>query len=192
MVPPQRGWNLLARLKADPDLAAVPVIVVSPLEERNKALDLGAAELLVKPLDRRRLSAALERCSGTEGPMALVVEGDPGVREMLRRTLERVGWRVVEAENGVQGLRSLSEHRPRFVILDLPLPALDGFAFLRELRKSPDARSAAVLLLTNRRLTPGEERSVGPVIAVLEKGLWTLEEFRREVENVARSQCSRA
>jgi len=191
-VPPQRGWAFLSQLKADPGLAQIPVIVVSPLDERDKALHLGAVELLVKPFDRKRLAAAIERCMGEQaGPTALVVEDDPTAREMLRRCLERVGWKVAEADQGFAALRCVSEFQPQLIVLDLVLPEMDGFAFLRELRKIPERRDTPILVITGRDLLLEEERSLGPVLGILKKGAWTLEELRLEVIDFARSQRSR-
>ena len=61
LLPRVDGWDLLARLKADPATADSPVVVVSMLDERGKGLALGAVEYLVKPVGREELLAALER-----------------------------------------------------------------------------------------------------------------------------------
>ncbi len=55
------GWDVLRAIKADPETAAIPVVVVSVLDERAKGLSLGAAEYLVKPVSRDELLAALAR-----------------------------------------------------------------------------------------------------------------------------------
>ncbi len=54
------GWELLARLKGDPATAALPVVVVSMLDERSKGLALGASGYLVKPVRREQILEALE------------------------------------------------------------------------------------------------------------------------------------
>jgi signal transduction histidine kinase/CheY-like chemotaxis protein len=61
LLPRVDGWDLLARLKADPATADAPVVVVSMLDERGKGLALGAVEYLVKPVGREELLEALER-----------------------------------------------------------------------------------------------------------------------------------
>ena len=92
---------MLARLKADRDLADIPVVMVTITDRREMGFALGAAEYLTKPIDLDRLVAVLRRyrCQHPPCPM-LVVEDDPATREMLRRTLEKEGWRVIEAETG--------------------------------------------------------------------------------------------
>jgi signal transduction histidine kinase/CheY-like chemotaxis protein len=61
LLPRVDGWDLLARLKADPATADSPVVVVSMLDERGKGIALGAVEYLVKPVGREELLEALER-----------------------------------------------------------------------------------------------------------------------------------
>jgi CheY-like chemotaxis protein len=61
LLPRLDGWELLARLKADPATADSPVVVVSMLDERSKGLALGAVEYLVKPVGREELIEALGR-----------------------------------------------------------------------------------------------------------------------------------
>ena len=60
LLPRVDGWDLLARLKADPATAYCPVVIVSILDERAKGLSLGASEYLVKPVGREQLLSALE------------------------------------------------------------------------------------------------------------------------------------
>ena len=61
LMPGMDGWAVLAALKADPRLADVPVIMLTIVEERNLGYALGAAEYLVKPLDRDRLVEVIRR-----------------------------------------------------------------------------------------------------------------------------------
>ena len=62
VLPGRDGWDILRELKSDPDLARIPVVVVTISDERERALALGAAELLVKPVDRDRLVSVLRAC----------------------------------------------------------------------------------------------------------------------------------
>ena len=69
----------------------------------------------------------------TEGRTILIVEDDRGVRESLAAVLEHEGHRVVEAENGNDGLDAATDH-PDLVILDVNLPGIDGLEVCRRLR----------------------------------------------------------
>jgi CheY-like chemotaxis protein len=61
MMPEQDGWETLILFKAHPLTAAIPVIVVTILTDRELALSLGAADFLHKPVSREQLLAALEQ-----------------------------------------------------------------------------------------------------------------------------------
>ena len=63
----------------------------------------------------------------------LVIEDDPGVRHLARRTLEAAGYQVLEAEDGVEGLRLVEEHSGRLdlVVTDIEVPRLDGISVAR-------------------------------------------------------------
>ncbi len=104
MLPELDGWDVLATLKADPELAEIPVIIVSMLDERGKGFALGAAEYLVKPVARGDVHSALERCvrtPGASGPV-LVIDDDPRAIEFLAATLEHEGFAVLTAGDGEQ------------------------------------------------------------------------------------------
>jgi CheY-like chemotaxis protein len=68
MMPQVDGWSVLNTLKGDPELAAIPVIIVSMLDDRPLGLSLGAAEFLTKPIDRATLAATVRRFAGPAGP----------------------------------------------------------------------------------------------------------------------------
>jgi CheY-like chemotaxis protein len=87
LMPGLDGWAVLAALKGDPATADIPVIMLTMLDDRGLGFSLGAADYLVKPIDRERLLAAVRRhARRAAGRRALVVEDDPATREMLRRS----------------------------------------------------------------------------------------------------------
>ena len=69
LLPLVNGWDVLAALKRDPETAAIPVIVVSIVDERAKGLSLGATDYLVKPVSRDHLLAALARARVIPEPL---------------------------------------------------------------------------------------------------------------------------
>jgi CheY-like chemotaxis protein len=58
VMPGLNGWDVLATLKSDPVTARIPVVMLSVLDEKQKALDWGAVTLLTKPLDGRKINEA--------------------------------------------------------------------------------------------------------------------------------------
>jgi DNA-binding response OmpR family regulator len=81
-------------------------------------------------------------------PRILVVEDDPDLRTILRLQLVSSGFEVLEAENGLLGYTALQEHRPDCVVLDLMMPVLDGFGFLKRARSLNDLKDTPILILT--------------------------------------------
>ena len=84
-----------------------------------------------------------------DGPVGtvLVIEDDRGLRDLLRRYLERAGHAVLSTGSGVEALKLLAEAAPDLLVLDLGLPDLDGLEVLREARSG---RATPVIVLTAR------------------------------------------
>src|SRR5438874_7360884 len=80
----------------------------------------------------------------------LVVDDDPKIRDLVRMYLEREGFAVAVAADGLAALAALRERLPRLLVLDLMLPALDGFGVLRAARAESDV---PVLILSARGST---------------------------------------
>src|SRR5437868_6427355 len=79
----------------------------------------------------------------------LIVDDDPVARYVLTGILEQEGYSVAVAEQGGQGLLYLRSHPlPRLVLLDLVMPFVDGWAFLRERQRRPALQGAAVVVFS--------------------------------------------
>ncbi|MBW4492468.1 MAG: response regulator [Oscillatoria princeps RMCB-10] len=148
------GWAVLSTLKADPNLADVPVIVASSLDDKNFGFALGAADYLTKPIDRNRLLTLLRKYKKPCNQI-LIVEDDGATREMLRRMLEKEGVGVLEAANGQEALQ-LCQQQPDLILLDLMMPQMDGFQVIAELRNSLQTRSLPIIVVTAMDLTPDD------------------------------------
>ena len=183
MMPDLDGWTVLAAIKGDPELADIPVILISIVDEKNRGYSLGATDYMVKPVNREQLSGVLRNlCGAAVGRQALLVDDDDTMRRKTRVALQKDGWEVSEAENGRIALARLSEARPDIILLDLMMPEMDGFEFLVEMRSHAEWRDIPVLVVTAKDLT-AEERSRlnGEVEQVLQKGASELDELLREI-----------
>ena len=168
-MPGMDGWSVLSRLKADPDLADIPVVMVTFHSERALAASLGAADYVMKPVDWDRLRIVLNGLRDAVGD-ALVVDDEPEMRLIARHALEKNGWTVVEAGNGEEALAQVGRSVPQVILLDLNMPVMDGFTFLHELRARPDCESVPVVVLTALDLTVDDRRRLRGANQVLHKG----------------------
>jgi signal transduction histidine kinase/DNA-binding response OmpR family regulator len=171
-MPRMDGWTVLGALKADPALADIPVIMLTMVDNKSMGYALGASDYMTKPLNRERLAAVLSKYSKLRGRHpVLVVEDDPDTRTILKTALEKDGWSVDEAENGLVALELARTAVPSLVLLDLMMPEMDGFTFLEEFRRIADARSIPVIVLTAKDLTADDRRRLnGYVERIVQKG----------------------
>jgi CheY-like chemotaxis protein/two-component sensor histidine kinase len=158
LMPQMDGWSVLVALKSDPDLAAIPVVIVSISNEKALGFTLGAAAMLTKPVDRGELSDFIARITGgSQGGTVLVVEDDQATRLLIQRTVERLGRAVALTENGRQGMAWLAANEPPIaILLDLQMPEMNGFEFLAALREREEWNAVPVLVVTAKHLSNAE------------------------------------
>ncbi len=182
MMPGMDGWSVLTALKADPKTASIPVIMVTMLQDRQMGFALGADDYLTKPVETAKLRQILARHIQVAGAQVLVVEDDAANRQMLVRMLTREGITVTEAENGSQALEQLALIRPALILLDLMMPVMDGFEFLKILRETPEISKTPVIVVTARDLSEADRaRLNGSVHEVIQKGAMDREKLLSEV-----------
>jgi CheY-like chemotaxis protein len=186
------GWTVLQLLKADPELASIPVAMMSMLDETDLAQSLGAAASVSKPVASQQLNDLLVEIIATqkgEASRLLVVEDEPVNAELLRRMLEKKGWHVDHAANGLEALAFVANRRPRLILLDLMMPEMDGMAFLEELRRNPLADNIPVLVVTAQTLSADDRaRLHGRVSEVLAKGTFTAESLTAQINAILGSR----
>ena len=159
LMPGKGGWDTLYALKKTPVTAAIPVIVVTVVDEPKIGLALGAAEYLVKPVDKDVLLGTVRRYigPGSDGPAkVLVVDDEAGTRELLKEMLESDGYIPVLAASGKEALEALSQISVSAILLDLIMPEMDGFELLLRMKEDPGLRNIPVLVLTAKDLTDNE------------------------------------
>jgi signal transduction histidine kinase/DNA-binding response OmpR family regulator len=171
-MPNLNGWEVLSRLKSDPELANIPVVMVTIEDDKALGSALGAVDYLLKPVDHDRLLALLQPYrTASSPPSVMVVEDNFENREMISRQLTKSGWRVLEAENGLKALEAIQIEQPGVILLDLMMPEMDGFEFIRELRQHSQWRSIPIIVLTAKDLTSEERQWLdGQTQRIYQKG----------------------
>ena len=126
--------------------AAAPPPAAGPARtEPAMSLDFAEALELVDDVAAGAAPASTARGAGT---CVLLVEDEDQLRRVMKDLLEREGYTVAEARDGVQALDQVDRLAPDVVILDLNLPGLDGYSVLTQLRSRPATRSIPVMVLT--------------------------------------------
>jgi PAS domain S-box-containing protein len=133
MMPGTNGWEALRTIKADPDLHACPVVMLTMIDERQKGLELGADDYLIKPVDREVLTGTLDRLRAhAEADRVLLVNERIEDGRSTAEDLRGQGWSVDVALSSVQALQCMAERMPHVVIVELSQPSA-GMEFVRRL-----------------------------------------------------------
>lgn len=183
-LPKRDGYAVLAALKGNPQLAAKPVIAVTALAmvgDREKLLAAGFDGYIGKPIEPETFVGQVElflrpdlralHVVGSNAAMAesvpltvaqratiLVVDDMPVNRELVRSTLEPMGYSLLLAGSVRQGWEIAQQENFDLILSDLHMPGQDGFEFIRKVRA--DARLATVpfLFLTASSGSPADGR----------------------------------
>ncbi|MCF8468358.1 MAG: response regulator [Sneathiella sp.] len=183
IMPEKDGWTLLQDLKDDPELADIPVLMVSIVDDKHKGFSLGVADYMTKPVDRKRLLTLLERYKlDGSGGNVLIVEDEGSTRQLMRRVFVSEGWRVREAVNGRTGLELVREQMPDLILLDLIMPEMDGFEFVASLMTMPEAKGVPVVVITGADLSEQDRHRLnGGVEKIIQKSADGTPSFLDEV-----------
>ncbi|HKJ16074.1 MAG TPA: response regulator [Xanthomonadales bacterium] len=183
MLPSMDGWSVLTKLKSDPELCGIPVVMQSILDESQKGYMLGATEYLTKPVERRRVIDIISKLKRDgENQRVLIVEDDSDTREMMALWLKNAGWKVTTAVDGREGLEAWDSAPADLIILDLLMPNMDGFEFMEEMRDKPGAANARVIVITAKDLTREDlTRLKGSVERIIQKTSRSTDEILSEV-----------
>jgi signal transduction histidine kinase/DNA-binding response OmpR family regulator len=186
LMPGMDGWTVLSQLKAIPECAHVPIILLTMLENQEMGFALGAADYLTKPIAAEKLLPVLARHAAPnqrESATVLVVEDDPPSRELVVRMLLQEGVAVKEATNGKEALELLQGGvRPVMIILDLVMAGMDGFEFLRQIRPHAEWSKIPVVVVSSLDLTAEAQQTLkSQVERIFEKGRFAREDLLREV-----------
>jgi PAS domain S-box-containing protein len=184
LMPSVDGWEGLRRLKADPDLASIPVVMLTMIDDRRMGFALGASDYLIKPVDREQLARTLRRFHNGGRRTVLVVDDDENCRDIAQRSLSSDAWTVLTAED-CETARTMLAQRPDLMLLDLLLPGMDGFQFLRELRANPAWEKLPVVILTGRQLDAADRAALASAQSVLAKAECGPDDLVRELRKIA-------
>jgi signal transduction histidine kinase/CheY-like chemotaxis protein len=173
----EETWGFLCELKEHANTREIPVIVASTVNDRAKALSLGADACALKPIDRSWLLDTLARLTEAAArARVLIVDDQEAMRVVLRQFLASRQYAPTEAATGEGGLHSARQDHPDAILLDLGLPDIDGRDVLKQLKADPTTRNVPVIVVTSARLTNAERAALDDVAAgIISKDVLTVD-----------------
>ena len=181
IMPNKDGWQVLYELKSDPATAAIPVIMMTIVDQKDLGYRLGAADYLLKPFERDQVLGALGRLAPSRGHL-LVIDDDPLVVDLVSQLLDGEPYELAAAANGLDGLRLVAERTPDVILLDLLMPKMDGFAVMEALAENPRHKAIPVIVLTAKSLSSDEEAHLRRrALCVIKKQGISKEQLLKEV-----------
>jgi len=187
MMPGMDGWEVLRRLKAEPNLSEVPVVIVSMSGVDQTGSLLGALDCLTKPVTQEALATLLTRLSKGAARAALVVDDDPDSQELLRGYLEEEGLTVRTALSGRAALDVLESFPADIVTVDLAMPEMDGMTFVQRLRRDERYLCLPVVVVSAHDPSHEERRQLSrQTQAILKKG----DEIETRLRTLVRAQLT--
>jgi two-component system NtrC family sensor kinase len=158
LLPDGDGIELLKEIRATPAIADTAVMLLSTeteIRDRVHGLTTGADDYVGKPYEpvylvarARELVRGADDGTSSAQQTILLIDDSITFREALREVLDRVGYRVLVAGTGEDGLRLAADHYPAAIIVDGTLPGIDGPTVIRRIRLDAALRGVPCLLLT--------------------------------------------
>ncbi len=192
---PERGLAVLDGLSRPP--RALPILVLSGVEERTAVLARGVTDHFVEPVPRgqfmERVQVLLRPPTGSSAPKIVLIDDDPHVAMTLRATLATAGYLLVTAQTGREGIELCRQHSPRAAVVDLRLPDTSGFEVVEALSSDERTRRLPIIIMSALDLAPEDrERLKKRSEAIVTKGDLTGEALLamvdRAVEGAERKQ----
>jgi CheY-like chemotaxis protein len=166
----EHSWELLQEIKNDPTTAGIPVFVVTVVDNKEKAIALGADAFHAKPLERNWLIHKLEALENRRSKLKVLLADDDEVsRYVVKNILSGAALEFHESDGGKEVLRLADEQLPDLVILDLVMPDLSGFEVLHALKENPRTAKIPVIVHTSKKIDAAQRRILDQAVAIISK-----------------------
>lgn len=198
MLPKKDGWDVLSELKNSQDVAPIPVIIVSMVDNKDLGFSLGAVEYLMKPIDRTKLIDIVNSCIPAErntgkSMKVLVVDDDEKAVKYMSSVLEKAGFDVLKAYSGKAGINLAINNNPDLMILDLMMPEVSGFDVVETLRNHPTAKGIPIIICSAKDITPEDKKILnGHILAIVQKSSHTKEDLLSTIKKIEQLRVKKA
>ena len=150
LMPGIDGWSFIDRLRQEPGLANIPIVVVSGVAnaKNDTRLPIDVSVIAKGEGDERVLREISLALAGRRGATILVAEDDEDLRGVLTAALTRNGHRVIPARDGAEALAAIERDQVDLLVLDLVMPNIDGFEVLARLKEVRKGVTIPVVVVT--------------------------------------------
>lgn len=191
LMPEMNGWEVLGRIKSDPETAGIPVVFVSLLsQEELQSPDVAPAGWVQKPLEEEGLIQAIALALAASGPTRkmLIVEDDADLAQVIATSFERQGLEVVIASTGERAIELATTFVPAIVILDMMLPEVDGFGVIDWIKDRDLWRTVPLIVYSANELSPSQQDRLrlGPTEFITKSRIEPQEFEKRVLDLLAR------
>jgi CheY-like chemotaxis protein len=161
MLPQLDGWVVMRSLKDNPRTRHIPVHFITCLEDRQKAMAMGAIGFVTKPVCAEQLNDVFQSIDGSltkSVKKLLIVEDNADQARSMVALLDEKNVDITVAATGREAIERLSSNAFDCLVLDLGLADMSGFELLDHIQKMDQARRLPIIVHSGRELTHDDER----------------------------------
>lgn len=190
LLPKKDGWEVLQELKSNPKTSEIPVIIHSIVDNKDLAFALGAADYLLKPLDKEALFSKLEEITVAKGkkilPVSLlIIEAEDETTNYFKEIFKPQGFLIYTASTGKRGIELATALRPAVILLDFSLPDMLGFDVIKEIKDNPSTKDIPIFIITERDLSVEDRISlVGKIERIVKKYAFDTKELINHIKEL--------
>jgi CheY-like chemotaxis protein/nitrogen-specific signal transduction histidine kinase len=159
-MPDISGLDVTAVLKNDDDTKDIPILILSVIEDKDKAYKLGANDYLTKPFSKKEVITKINRLLTGTKKTILIVDDDKSLVKSIKYHLEHRGYSTYVAYNGKQALERVANHRPDLILLDILMPIMDGYEVIKALKSKPETADIRIVLMTGIEIDGGRVKAL--------------------------------
>jgi signal transduction histidine kinase/DNA-binding response OmpR family regulator len=184
MMPTKDGWQVLRELKNTPETQDIPVIILSIIDNKKLGFSLGAAEYLVKPVEKQVLLRKLKKLEKmTMIKKVLIVDDERDTVELISTVLSEAGYQTAKAFNSEDAIKSIQDFSPDLIVLNLTMPEVSGFDVIEYLKTEEGVKDIPLIVITHKDLTEEEINELnGRIQGILNRGILAKEDLLRELK----------